>query len=246
MRTHAAGSEGSLPPGQNQHIVQFYDYEWELVVPAAKFLFAGLKAGESLVIASTPEHAQAFVLAIESLGGDLTAAFERDRLLVLDAYAGVAAVTRNGRPDRELMRAWLEPHLGRLLQGSRNGRLCVFGELVSLLARAGHFEGALELEALWDELMSELSFSLFCAYRLADFPREADRHPFRQVCCAHGRIQPATPASILADRDRMALRIAELEQLAGTVHAEVSHRRHLEATLREMQQDLAGYSKPPS
>lgn len=226
-------------PADNDHVVQFYEVDPDLLGPVTRFLFAGLRAGDSLAIASTLEHAESLVTAIELLGGDLASAYEVGRLVILDAQAAVDVVCEHGKPDRDAFRSWFNPHLYRLIRASDTGRVRVFGELASLLARRSRATDAMELERLWNELLSERPISLYCAYRLADFPREADRCTFREVCCTHARVMPITAPHILADPQKLALRIAELEQLAATTATEVSQRARAEARLRETEQRLA-------
>lgn len=68
--------------------------------------------------------------------------------------------------------------MGKLLtdakQSARNGNygLTVFGEMVALLWAQGNKQGALELEALWNDVLSERTFYLHCAYPRRAFSNE--------------------------------------------------------------------------
>jgi hypothetical protein len=60
--------------------------------------------------------------------------------------------------------------------------------MVDVLAAEGEYDGAHELEALWNELGTEAEFKLFCGYRAAHFgdPRNADA--LRRICASHSEV----------------------------------------------------------
>ena len=51
---------------------------------------------------------------------------------------------------------------------SKQGRIAVFGELVALLWADGKPPEAIRVEQLWNDLAKSHSFSLLCAYPIAD------------------------------------------------------------------------------
>jgi two-component system cell cycle sensor histidine kinase/response regulator CckA len=235
---------GVAAPHGAQHNVLFYESESELHASVTDFILEGLTQGESVILAATPAHQEALLDALERRGFNLELAHSQGRLLLIDADAGVQSITRRGRPQRVLFEAWLIPRLSAAKQASANGRVRAYGEFVSLLARSGNHEAAVELESMWNELLAlDDRIELLCGYRLADFPRGEDHQAFRNVCREHHRVRSATNRSVLAHPERLAARVAELEQLAHSLQAEVAERKRVELELRKAQQNLVRASK---
>ena len=64
-------------------------------------------------------------------------------------------------------------------QSGRQGRARVqaFGEMVAVLWAEGNQSGAIRLEELWNSLRETHRFSLFCAYPMSHFGRDAHAEP---------------------------------------------------------------------
>ena len=69
-----------------------------------------------------------------------------------------------------------------------------FGEMVALLWDAGQLDAAIELEAMWNEMASQFSFSLLCAYPQAATSGEEHSDALAHVCDAHTQIRGISPA----------------------------------------------------
>jgi len=66
--------------------------------------------------------------------------------------------------------------------------IAAFGEMVSLLWTEGKIEAAVRLEQLWNELAKQHSFSLRCAYPVANFYGEKNTQPLMRVCAEHSAV----------------------------------------------------------
>ncbi len=65
--------------------------------------------------------------------------------------------------------------------------------MVALLWEAGDVIGAIELETLWNELATEVPFSLYCAYRSESVAGHEHADALQQVCHLHDAAVSAPP-----------------------------------------------------
>jgi anti-sigma regulatory factor (Ser/Thr protein kinase) len=158
-----------LDPHTGDHVVQFYEDDAELLEGAGAFL--GDEDAANIVIATEAHRA---------LG-------EGPHVVWLDAAETLAGFTRDGRVDR----ASFFDSVGRIVHtAAATGRpVRAFGEMVALLWEAGDVAGAIELETLWNELQTQVSFSLYCAYRSASVA--GNEHALR-VCHLHSAVVDRT------------------------------------------------------
>lgn len=201
-------------PARQSHIVQFYEYDGVLVENVARFLAAGLAAGESIIVVATEEHRRDFAAALHARGHDLAAAGADGRAALLDAGEALERVMDGQLPDAERFRALLDELIAQA--GGVGRQVRIYGEVVDLLWRAGDRAAAIALESLWNAAGETRPFSLLCAYAMGNFFRADDRAALEQVCRGHGHVIPAT-----------------LEQRVRSLEREVDERRTLEGALRD-------------
>lgn len=144
--------------GEREHFAQFYDDESVLLESVAGFVQNGIETGAAIVLVVTEAHRATLGRRWRSLGLDTAALRERGQFVVLDAAQTLARIMDGDRPDRarlfELAHGFLAPMAGR------HGRIAIFGEMVTLLWKAGRYEAAIELDGLWNELVAPYSLSL--------------------------------------------------------------------------------------
>jgi hypothetical protein len=61
--------------------------------------------------------------------------------------------------------------------------------MVDLLAEEGNFHGAEQLEALWNELGTQYSFTLLCGYSAAHFAAPNAGNALDSICRAHSHVR---------------------------------------------------------
>ena len=139
-----------------------------------------------MIVVATPEHR----LALRGRMDDrrLEQARAEGRYIELDAAETLRRFMRDGSPDPELFRMVVVNPL--LHAAVKHGRLHVFGEMVGLLWADGRTAAALQLEQLWNELQSNVSFALLCAYPLSAVDIDAG-DGFRQICAQHSAMLSA-------------------------------------------------------
>jgi signal transduction histidine kinase len=214
------------------HIVQFYDREAALAEGVTAFLWAGLRAGEMVVVIATPEHQTLFRRGLEEAGVDVVGACATGQLRLLDARRTLSTIMSGETPDPARFVAAVEP----LIAGApAPGAVRAYGEMVDLLWKEGKQQAALRLEELWSELARRHTFALLCGYMMGNFYQEADASRFHQVCGAHSHVvPPESYAHLRAEIEErkqveQALRrsVADLQRVQGELERAAGERERL-------------------
>jgi hypothetical protein len=174
----------------DDHFVQFYDDDARLARAVGDFLAAGLRRRGSAIVIALPERAEAIRHHLTTLGHDPDALVDAGRLVCLDGQAILRSIMVEDMPSEQRFRQEIGTALERLVDTCRPARVRAYGELVDLLWAAGNVQAAARLEEMWNVLVSELNFALFCAYSARHFTTAQDRDDFDVVCRLHGRILP--------------------------------------------------------
>jgi MEDS: MEthanogen/methylotroph, DcmR Sensory domain len=138
------------------------------------------------MVVATESHRNHLVQELESCGIDVRMHARDGRFTMVDAGEMLSAFMLNGRPDRNLFALSVGTLLAQARESSKSSAqgLTVFGEMVAVLWDEGKKEGALELEALWNEALNDRSFHLHCAYPRAGFIAGEEA----QVCNVHSHM----------------------------------------------------------
>jgi PAS domain S-box-containing protein len=204
-------------PSTGDHVVQFYEDDEFLVDAVAHFVAAGLAADEPIVIVATEPHREAFVQRLRRNGSDVDVAVASGQMIMLDAKQTLLRFMVDDEPDWNRFRATIAPALERC-RGTRSGaRVRVFGEMVDLLWRAGNRVAAIRLEELWNDLARQQSFTLLCAYAMANFFMPGDLELFDKVRGRHSHVVPGDGAG----------------RSVRSLEAELDQRKQLEGALRD-------------
>ncbi len=212
------------------HLVQFYDDDSFLFETVARFLAAGVAAGDRMLVIATPEHASGIREALSC--ALVPGALDATRVIFFDARDLLGEFMRGGMPDPVLFR-----QAGARLLASAppqpGARLRAFGEMVNLLWHDGQPRAAVRLEELWNDLARENDFSLLCAYTMAHFYREGDSEHFIQVCGAHSHVLPAESFARIESLDSALRELCVLDQRSRLLESEIHSRQEIEHALRD-------------
>ncbi|HSR86615.1 MAG TPA: MEDS domain-containing protein [Streptosporangiaceae bacterium] len=152
------------------HVVLFPASDEELAEHVYEHLFGNGAPGTVILVASA-EHRRLIADRMARGGIDVAAEWARGSFVALDAAETLASFMVAGWPDAAAFWRTLSPVLKRAR--ARPGEVRVFGEMVAQLWDAGQTGAAVDLEALWNELARQYTFSLLCAYPAdADNPAE--------------------------------------------------------------------------
>jgi signal transduction histidine kinase/ActR/RegA family two-component response regulator len=225
-----------------EHIVQFYENEAAVCDSVAQFLGDGLVRGEAVLVVAGEKNRRGISAALRNGGHDPDQARAEGRFTELDAEDTLGSFMqgdlRRGMPDDASFRR----AIGRALDRARSHRpelkLRVYGEMVDILTARGNEAATARLEELWNDLGGTRSFQLYCGYSLNNFPRAEDGEAFRRICALHTHVVPAETYDESLDRPEQRRRVAELQQRAAALEAEVHERKNLEKALRQEQERL--------
>jgi hypothetical protein len=171
---------------EREHFVQFYHQDDLLIKNLLSFVGAGLNAGDACIVICTQPHLDALNQLLEARGIDVQAALKSQSYFCLDAEKTLARITMDGQPSKERFRCVVGSLLNEVVQAGKPVR--AFGEMVALLWAQGNENGALRLERFWNELASECSLTLFCAYPMHHFDSEAGTgEALREISHLHSR-----------------------------------------------------------
>jgi hypothetical protein len=118
-------------------------------------------------------------------GIDVDTAARNQRYIALSAQDTLDCFMVAGMPDETLFRIAIGDVIGRARRAGRDLR--AFGEMVALLWAGGNRAGAVRLEQLWNQLLGNERFPLFCAYPRLGFGREFSS-AVHHVCASHTRV----------------------------------------------------------
>jgi hypothetical protein len=79
--------------------------------------------------------------------------------------------------------------VGTLVHQMSNGRrVCIYGEMVDVLAERGDVKSAVQLEEMWNDLGRRELFTLFCGYASGHFGEPKNAKMLAAICAAHGHV----------------------------------------------------------
>lgn len=169
----------------SEHHVQLFDSSRSLADTVAGFLLAGFHRGEPLLIVATPEHREMLSIKLLEAGVNLREATAANRLVILDAVQTLDKFMRKDYPSPIAF----DEVVGTLVAGLSSGkRVCVYGEMVDVLAARGNYKGAQLLEELWNTLGRRESLTLFCGYASGHFGDPKTARALAEICAAHSHL----------------------------------------------------------
>ena len=210
-----------------QHLVQFYEADPALLDAVATYCADAIQAGDAAVVIATAEHRAGIADRLRARGL-IAATGNHDRYLALDAAETLSRFLSDGEVDG----ARFKQVISDLISGAAEHRqhVRVFGEMVSLLVETGNPSAAIHLEELWNDLQQHgaYPFTLLCAYPLAEFDGEIRGQLFKDVCETHARVIPTESFMTIPDENDRLRAIAELQQKAQSLEAEIAERQRVE------------------
>jgi MEDS: MEthanogen/methylotroph, DcmR Sensory domain len=172
------------------HSVHFYDADEALIQRLQNVITSGLESGNAVLIVATDAHRTQLISALKKRLVQISQ-FEREgSLCFLNAHETLAQFMVNGLPDRQRFLDSVGAVIQAAKQAARstgNG-LTVFGEMVAVLWEQGNKAGALQLEALWNDLLNDRSFHLHCAYPRSLFADGIDMAGMQSICDGHSHV----------------------------------------------------------
>ena len=187
-----------------------YVHDQEVVDELARFVADGvLQEGRAIVVA-TAQHRTALVETLREMGLDPDEPPVAGHLVLLDAKQTLESFTTPSGFDQDRFLASVGQRV--IDAGADGAPVRVFGEMVGLLWEAGDIQGAIALEAMWNDLISEVGFDLLCAYPAA-LIETSSLLDVRAVCDQHTSLRAPQQHSALdsdnAESSRLFLPVSE-------------------------------------
>jgi hypothetical protein len=161
------------------HVVAFYDDDTSLVLSVCDFLRAGSEAGETCIVIARSSIITKLYREYSSAPG-ISHTLSNDKHLVFRAEAILDDFMVNEMPDRKKFFKTIKALIDEA--GSKGKPVRAYGDMVALLWEEGNHDGAMALEALWNEAVQKYNFSRYCAYPHHDF---IDHEAHAQITAAH-------------------------------------------------------------
>ncbi len=185
-------------PHSRGHFVQLYEAdEVALTKNVGLYLWEGLRRGEGVLVIVTPEHRELFSGHLDHLGADLPELVGSRQLVFWDAQQTLAQFMESGEPDWQRFQSVIRAAMRQVRSNAGAEGLRAYGEMVGLLWKAHQFAAAIRLEQLWNRLLEQSSFSLYCAYAIDVFGKEFEVGNLDGVLCTHTHLVPAQPNGTL-------------------------------------------------
>jgi hypothetical protein len=171
----------------NVHSVHIYNEDSALISRLCAIVASSLEVGDCVLIVATAAHRDQLLSELRKGSLDVQAHSREGRFRMLDAKETLATFMVKGMPDRVRFMQSVGVLLdqARNLAESKHRGLTVFGEMVAVLWDAGNKEGALQLEALWNDALNDRAFHLHCAYPRSGFVNASDE---AAVCGTHSQV----------------------------------------------------------
>jgi hypothetical protein len=148
------------------HSVHVYDDDSSLIARLAAITSSGLRVGDAVVVIATPQHREQLIGRLRAQGIEVPEYAPPGRFRMFDAAEVGSLWMERGWFDRQRFLRGMHRILqdAEKVSGSTDHGVTVFGEVVSILWDQGARAAAIELEMLWNDLLSQHAFHLHCAY----------------------------------------------------------------------------------
>jgi len=186
----ATGTE-DLRGSPGSHAVLFYSTRDELAGRVSEFLLEAVRARGVAVVIATPAHRASIAAALAGAGTDVAAGQAAGRYVALDALETMDRFMVAGWPSAASFWQVISPIIGQAAQAG--APVHVFGEMVALLWDVGQVNAAIEVEAMWNELAAQYSFSLLCSYPADVVRGDRQQDALAEVCRVHTSVAGAVP-----------------------------------------------------
>lgn len=191
-------------PRPHSHFVQLHDAadNASLLSNIGRYLADGLVRGEGGIVIATETHRVALPAAIAKAGFAPEAALHDGRLVFLDAHETLDRFLVDGQPDPQRFADVVGGSVEAL--SARTGRrgIRAYGEMVGVLWTAERYAAAIALEELWNMLLAEGGFELFCAYPIDVFGNGFQPDDVDALLAKHTHLLPTGNATLKHAVDR--------------------------------------------
>ena len=179
-----------------KHFVRFYDTTYP-ADEAGDYIADGLRAGFACIVILVKAHLDAVESRLSALGIDTDPAGPHaGAYSAFDSDETLAQLMVDGQLDQPRAIEAFGHLLGQAAQGGARAVRLV-GDPAATLYTNGHHEAGLALERLVDKLSKMHGASVFCAYPVRAFYRDADLKSLIRISAEHAALE--FPAALWVD-----------------------------------------------
>jgi len=172
------------------HEVLLYSDDTVLLDGFTRFVAAALKAGNAAIVLATKSLRDSLVQRLKAEGVDADGALQQGTYVPLDAADALSNIMVDGLPDSVRFFGGI----GGLIEAaakkakSRQPRVVVCGEGVTLLHAEGKADAAIRIEQGCNDLGKTHEVDILCAYPLSSFHGEEGERVFQSICAEHSAV----------------------------------------------------------
>jgi DNA-binding NarL/FixJ family response regulator len=172
------------------HEVLFYSDEAVFVDRFVRFIAAPLEAGDVAIVLVTQTHRDVLEQRLKARGLDIDAALRVGTYFPLDIAETLSTFMINGMPESSRFVKTRDDLIGRAAKAGKreHPRIVACGECAPQLLREGKADAAIQVEQLWDQLVTKYAIDTLCAYPSSSFNGEEDDHVFQTICAEHSAV----------------------------------------------------------
>lgn len=172
------------------HSVHLYGRDEALIQRLHGIIVPAVHSGNSVLVICNAEHRKQLTSILGDSGIDCSTLEEQTRLRFRDTHELLDLFMVEGFPDREKFFSLAGSLVDESKRSAWNAQrgVTVFGEMVSVLWEKGNHMAALQLEALWNDLLYDREFHLHCAYPKSLFTTGHDAAMLRAICDVHSHV----------------------------------------------------------
>jgi len=218
--------------------VQTYVDPAFLVEAVFVYLNAGLRQNESIALAAIPSNLRAFEDKLKKGGWNVAALKEKGQIVTIDPSAVLSRCMAGNKMNGANARAILSDVLEKARCGGAYRKTRVYGEIVNVLWQQGHSKAAIQLEQIWNDLLQNDAFSLFCAYPFDPLDQHLYSGFLRDMCDEHSVLIPFGDYAQFEASVNRAIREILGRPLAGMLETLIEREQNATSLLPQAQSDL--------
>jgi len=170
---------------RQDHVVQVYENDGVFLDTLTGFIEATIRANENALVIATDRHLNALERRLQSYGIDIEKMISENRFIPFNVEEIISEFMIDGSLDESLLSKVGSDLVIKASYGKRKFKMA--GELAPTLMAQGYTDVPLRIEQLFDGVMHEQQFCLYCAYSKKLF--NGDLSQFHNpVCEIHSKI----------------------------------------------------------
>jgi DNA-binding NarL/FixJ family response regulator len=173
--------------GAGNHSAHFHPDDTSLLSEFTGFAEDKLKADNAVIMLLAETHRHAFLRSLQARGVDINSAVNSGRLVLLDVDETLEKFMVDDLPDPARFFQVAGEIVSAVKTTNRGIRVVACGECAPTLWARGNSKAAVQLEQLWDRLVTMFDLETLCGY-VRKNPSEREKNIYEAICAAHSAV----------------------------------------------------------